>query len=118
MARSATSASRAIRFRPCTDYPLACAFSCNRGGSTMECVPPERRAMKTFSYVSSLIWLLAGLCAAAEVDEPTEADWQTIQGVITSQLEAFKRDDAATAFSFASPAIQQMFHTPGEFMQM
>jgi hypothetical protein len=76
------------------------------------------RAMKSLSYVSLLMWLLASLCMAAEVDEPAEADWQAIQGVITSQLDAFKRDDAAAAFSFASPAIQKMFHTPGEFMQM
>ena len=74
--------------------------------------------MKSHSYVSLLMWLLASLCMAAEVEEPAEADWLAIQGVITSQLEAFKRDDAAAAFSFASPAIQKMFHTPGEFMQM
>jgi len=74
--------------------------------------------MKPLSYVSLLMWLLASLCVAAEADEPAEADWQAIQGVIASQLDAFKRDDAAAAFSFASPAIQKMFHTPGEFMQM
>jgi ketosteroid isomerase-like protein len=84
----------------------------------MECPPLEVRAMKPLSYVSLLMWLLASLCMAAEVEEPTEADWQAIQSVITSQLDAFKRDDAATAFSFASPAIQKMFHTPSEFMQM
>jgi len=76
------------------------------------------RAMKPLSYVSLLMWLLACLCVAAEIEEPAEADWRAIQGVITAQLDAFKRDDAAAAFSFASPAIQKMFHTPGEFMQM
>jgi len=84
----------------------------------MECPHPEVRAMKLLSYVSLLMWLLASLCMAAEVEEPAEADWQAIQSVIASQLDAFKRDDAAAAFAFASPAIQKMFHTPGEFMQM
>ena len=74
--------------------------------------------MKPLSYVASLILLLAGLCGAAQAEDPTEADWQTIQTVITSQLEAFKHDDAVAAFSFAAPAIQKMFHSPGEFLQM
>ena len=51
-------------------------------------------------------------------EEPSEADWVSIRVVISSQLDAFKRDDADAAFSFASPAIQQQFHTSGEFMQM
>ncbi len=67
--------------------------------------------------------LFAGLCAGVEVavaanDEPSEADWAAIRLVISSQLDAFRRDDADTAFSFASPAIQKQFHTSGEFMQM
>jgi hypothetical protein len=67
--------------------------------------------------------LLAGLLtgashASADQQEPADADWEAIQGVITAQLEAFRRDDATTAFSFASPSIQKQFHTPGEFMQM
>lgn len=67
--------------------------------------------------------LFTGLWAGAEVavaadDEASEADWASIRAVISSQLDAFKRDDADTAFSFASPAIQKQFHTPGEFMHM
>jgi hypothetical protein len=66
-----------------------------------------------------LAGLLAGASrAGADPEEPTEAEWAVIQGVITSQLEAFRRDDATTAFSFASPSIQKQFHTPSEFMQM
>jgi hypothetical protein len=67
--------------------------------------------------------LLTGLLAGAshagpDQQEPTAADWDAIQDVITSQLEAFKRDDATAAYSFAAPSIQKQFHTPGEFMQM
>ena len=40
------------------------------------------------------------------------------QSVIRSQEEAFSRDDAATAFTFASPSIQSRFRDPETFMSM
>jgi hypothetical protein len=79
--------------------------------------------MNPLSLAVFCLMLLAGLLAGAgragaEPEEPTEAEWDVIQAVITSQIEAFKRDDATTAFSFAAPSIQKQFHTPGEFMHM
>jgi uncharacterized protein DUF4864 len=67
--------------------------------------------------------LFAGLwvgvaAGVAPQGEPSEADWESIREVIAFQLDAFKRDDAEAAFSFASPAIQKQFHTPSEFMRM
>jgi len=67
--------------------------------------------------------LFAGLWAwvdpsVAVQDDPSQADWESIREVITSQLDAFQRDDADAAFSFASPGIQKQFHTPDEFMRM
>jgi len=63
--------------------------------------------------------LWAGVDLAVGANEtPSEADWASIRAVITSQLDAFQRDDADAAFSFASPAIQKQFHTASEFMQM
>jgi hypothetical protein len=41
-----------------------------------------------------------------------------IRGTIERQLEAFKRDDFALAFTFASPELQGMFRTPDIFGQM
>ena len=41
-----------------------------------------------------------------------------IKETISRQIEAFRRDDAETAFSFASPSIQQQFGTPDVFMSM
>lgn len=38
-----------------------------------------------------------------------------IQDTIQSQIEAFRADDFATAFSFASPGIQRIFRTPQNF---
>jgi hypothetical protein len=40
------------------------------------------------------------------------------QATIRSQAEAFGRDDAAAAYSYAAPAIQGMFPRPETFMNM
>jgi len=48
----------------------------------------------------------------------TERDRDTIRHLITQQLEAFQRDDAAAAFSFASPDIQTQFGDPSTFLKM
>lgn len=76
------------------------------------------RYVKVVSCLLLVVGLRAASMAAAARDEPSEADWASIRGVISSQLDAFKRDDAESAFSFASPAIQKQFHTAGEFMHM
>jgi len=54
------------------------------------------------------------LAASAQAQDNSGA----IQGVISSQIEAFKADDFATAFSFASPMIQGIFRTPDNFGNM
>lgn len=41
-----------------------------------------------------------------------------IRGVIRSQIDAFLKDDFATAFTFASPSIQGIFGTPDNFGSM
>lgn len=41
-----------------------------------------------------------------------------IEGTITSQIEAFRVDDFAQAFTFASPNIRQMFGNPDNFGMM
>jgi hypothetical protein len=47
-----------------------------------------------------------------------ERDWKKIRLVINAQLEAFRRDDAIAAYSFAAPEMRSLFRTPGEFMRM
>lgn len=41
-----------------------------------------------------------------------------IEANISAQIQAFKADDFATAFTFASPSIQRLFQTPDNFGQM
>lgn len=46
------------------------------------------------------------------------SDQTAIREVIESQVEAFRRDDGAAAFGYASPSIQGMFGTAETFMDM
>jgi hypothetical protein len=55
------------------------------------------------------------MSALAEV---TDADRAAIRHAITAQMEAFRRDAADEAFSFAAPAIRAMFGTPENFLRM
>lgn len=63
--------------------------------------------------------LAAGTSApAGAANQVSEADRNTIRGVIEAQLAAFQADDDEAAFSFASPSIQQQFGNPATFMAM
>ncbi|HEY5130083.1 MAG TPA: DUF4864 domain-containing protein [Bradyrhizobium sp.] len=57
-----------------------------------------------------LIGLAAPACAADDV--------AAAQSVIRSQAEAFSHDDAAAAYGYAAPAIQNLFPQPDIFMAM
>jgi hypothetical protein len=57
--------------------------------------------------------LLLGLASPVRADDVAAA-----QGIIRSQVEAFSRDDAATAYSYAAPGIQTMFPQADIFLAM
>jgi len=60
-----------------------------------------------------LLALLLIFAAPARADDITAA-----QGVISAQEQAFGRDDAAAAYSYAAPAIQERFPGADIFMSM
>lgn len=66
-------------------------------------------------FVAVLV-LLAGLTGSATAQTP--ADRQAIQGAIAGQMEAFRHDDGAAAFGFATPDLRAIFRTPERFMAM
>ena len=66
--------------------------------------------MRTLIVAFALV-VLAGIPRA-------HAQQADITGVITSQIEALKADDFATAFTFAHPSIQGIFGTPENFGRM
>jgi hypothetical protein len=66
--------------------------------------------------VAVLLFLLApGLGHGQSV---SAADARAVRAVIAAQLEAFRRDDAPRAFSYAAPGIREAFGTPEKFMAM
>lgn len=64
-----------------------------------------------------VVLLLLGGQAQRLQDVPPQ-DRAAIQAIILAQIEAFKKDDAVRAFSFASPGIRQVFQTPERFIEM
>lgn len=69
-------------------------------------------------WCATVLLLLVALSAGAQEQALTAADQAAIRTVITRQLDAFRQDDAVTAFSFASPMIQAKFGTPEVFLHM
>ncbi|AND87745.1 MULTISPECIES: DUF4864 domain-containing protein [Bradyrhizobium] len=65
--------------------------------------------------VAALLLLLAvalsPFCALAD-------DIAAAQGIIRAQEQAFVRDDATAAYSYAAPAIKEIFPAPDIFMSM
>jgi hypothetical protein len=60
--------------------------------------------------LSFLLSLATPACAADDV--------ATAQAIIRSQVEALGRDEAATAYSYAAPAIHEMFPQAELFLSM
>jgi hypothetical protein len=85
-----------------------------------------RRALLLALALLAAVTATAAAAREARADEGTvdaaaalaEADRAAIRGIIERQIEAFRRDDGAAAFGFASPAIQRQFGTPENFLSM
>lgn len=75
------------------------------------------RVMKSL-LASLLVVVFLVLPENAKSSEVDAATAQAIQNVISSQMEAFRHDDAEKAFSHAAQTIQHMFGNPERFMQM
>ena len=67
--------------------------------------------MRAFILLAALLIGLASPACAAD-------DVAAAQSVIRSQAEAFSRDDAAAAYSYAAPAIKGIFPRAEIFMMM
>jgi Domain of unknown function (DUF4864) len=62
--------------------------------------------------------LLVALCAAFSPISAFADDVAAAQSVIRAQEQAFGRDDATAAYSYAAPAIKEIFPAPDIFMSM
>jgi len=71
--------------------------------------------MRLFMRLSALLFaFLVALGSPAVADD----DVARAQAVIRSQLEAFSRDDAAAAYSYASPEIRNLYPEAEAFLGM
>jgi hypothetical protein len=66
----------------------------------------------------ALVLLLAFLLSLAGTPVRAADDVATAQAIIRSQVEALGRDEAATAYSYAAPAIHEMFPQADIFLSM
>lgn len=76
----------------------------------------ELSRLKQVALAAAVLIALAGpLRAAGGV---SSADETAIQSVITAQVDAFRHDDGAKAYGFATPELQTMFGSAEHFMAM
>ena len=65
-----------------------------------------------------LLGLLLPVAATAAAEgQVTGTDVSEIRAVIHRQIDAFRRDDAHSAFALVSPDVQQAFGTPERFLE-
>ena len=62
--------------------------------------------------------LAFGFLTALLLSSPVAAQQDPVQQTILDQIEAFKADDFATAFTFASPSIKSIFMSAENFGMM
>ena len=82
--------------------------------------------MRAVLLMALLATLACPLARADDAPSPAPAeqsvsadDRAAVQDVIRRQMDAFRRDDAAAAFAFASPSIRSQFGSdPDVFMEM
>ena len=65
----------------------------------------------------ALLLSLAPLLVAAQSAVAPE-DARAVREVIEAQIDAFRKDDAARAFSLATPGIREKFGSPENFVDM
>ena len=65
-----------------------------------------------------LLGLAFGASVPARAQPVSEVDARAARTIVSAQIEAFAKDDAKRAFSYAAPSIRAMFGTPERFLAM
>ena len=73
-------------------------------------MPKAGTALSMAAKIAACAVLLSIILPAGAQVDPNTADVESIRSVIVQQIDAFKRDDAVGAYSFAAPGIQKIFH--------
>src|SRR6058998_2468239 len=88
-----------------------------RSSSTVQVAKVCPRSFCADQVLGALLLALAPHLAPAQDAVPPE-DARAVRAVIEAQLDAFRRDDAARAFSLATPGIRATFGDAETFMDM
>lgn len=67
---------------------------------------------------SKITSVLGGLVLSALLVFGASAQVPEVEDTINRQIEAFKADDFAEAFTFATPTLQRLFQSPQNFERM
>jgi Domain of unknown function (DUF4864) len=101
------------------------SFSVGPPGGAKSCMmaarPPQGDAMPrafTTLCLTFAIAFLAALAPPVSAEPVSASDTKAVRAVVEAQLAAFAADDAKRAFSYAAPAIREMFGTPERFVAM
>lgn len=81
-------------------------------------LPPILVAAALLLLAGGLAWAQGSGQDSARDSARDSVAGAAIRDVISSQLQAFQRDDGPGAFAFASPGIRGRFQTPEVFMEM
>jgi ketosteroid isomerase-like protein len=79
---------------------------------------PRDIAMRLLLTLIPLLLIFVAPASAEDAAALDTGERAAIRAVVEQQLAAFQRDDGSAAFSLASPAIQQQFRSPDNFMRM
>jgi hypothetical protein len=78
---------------------------------------PTRRLERIFVLILAALIVAHPLTAVAS-EALGKEDRAAIRRVIEAQIEALRRDDADEAFTYAAPAVRELFGTPERFFEM
>jgi hypothetical protein len=81
--------------------------------------PRPEKTMARFLFAACLLLALGfGGSVRAVEQAVAEVDARAARSLVSAQLDAFAKDDAKRAFSYAAPSIRAMFGTPERFIAM
>ncbi|MEO7057344.1 MAG: DUF4864 domain-containing protein [Caldimonas sp.] len=72
----------------------------------------------SFLFAAAMFATATLIAPPAHADPVSPRDTKAVRVVVEAQLDAFAADDAKRAFSYAAPALREMFGTPDRFMAM
>jgi hypothetical protein len=74
--------------------------------------------MTRFARLIAALAVAVGLALPAAAADIGAGESAAIHSIIQGQIDAFRQDDGAAAYGFASPTIRQIFPSVGAFMDM